>query len=49
MDVYHCYMLGMKGTTKYEDEKLADTTDKIIEYCLDNPSVKALDAFARHI
>ena len=49
MGVYHGYMLGIKGTTKYDDKKLADITDKIIEYCLDNPSVKTLDAFSKHI
>lgn len=41
----HGYVLGKKGTTKYEIEVLAQITDKFIDYCLDNPKANALDAF----
>ena len=41
----HGYVLGKKGTTKYEIEVLAQITDKFIDYCLDNPTANALDAF----
>jgi len=43
----HGYVLGKKGTTKYEIEVLAQITDKFIDYCLDNPKANALDAFER--
>ena len=48
MGFYHGYMLGKKSTTKFEADKLSGITDEIIEYCLDNPNVKALDAFAKY-
>ncbi len=41
----HGYVLGKKGTTKYEIEVLAQITDKFVDYCLDNPKANALDAF----
>jgi hypothetical protein len=47
--VYHGYMLGKKDTTKYVSEELALITDKVVEYCLDNPKVKTLDAFTKFI
>lgn len=40
----HGYFLGKKGTTDLDTEKLAEATDKFIEYCLDNPSKGALAA-----
>lgn len=43
----HGYVLGKKGTTKYEIEALAQITDKFIDYCLENPKANALDAFER--
>ena len=43
----HGYVLGRKGTTKYEIEVLAQITDKFIDYCLDNPKANALEAFER--
>ncbi|KPK07268.1 MAG: hypothetical protein AMJ64_07085 [Betaproteobacteria bacterium SG8_39] len=43
----HGYVLGKKGTTKYEIEVLAQITDKFIDYCLDNPKANALDAFEK--
>jgi hypothetical protein len=44
---FHGYMLGKKNTTKYELSELANVSDKVIEYCLDNPDTKALDAFIK--
>ncbi len=40
----HGYFLGKKGGTDLDTEKLAEATDKFIEYCLDNPSKGALAA-----
>lgn len=43
----HGYVLGKKGTTKYEIDKLAQITDKFIDHCLDNPKENALAAFEK--
>lgn len=43
----HGYVLGKKGTTKFEVDALAGITDKFIDYCLDNPKANALEAFER--
>lgn len=43
----HGYVLGKKGTTKYEIDNLAQITDKFIDYCLDNPKENALAAFEK--
>ena len=40
----HGYLLGKKGAADLDTEKLAEATDKFIEYCLDNPSKGALNA-----
>ncbi|GAB6909736.1 hypothetical protein JCM12296A_55840 [Desulfosarcina cetonica] len=40
--VLHAFILGKKGTTKFETTQLADATDAFIEYCLDNPNDNAL-------
>ena len=43
----HGYVLGRKGTTKYDVEVLAEITDRFIDYCLDNPKDNALAAFEK--
>jgi len=43
----HGYVLGKKGTTKFEIDRLAEITDKFIDYCLDNPKANALDSFEK--
>ena len=43
----HGYVLGKKGTTKYEIDVLAGITDRFIDYCLDNPKANALDSFEK--
>ena len=43
----HGYVLGKKGTTQYEIDKLAQITDQFIDYCLDNPKENALAAFEK--
>lgn len=43
----HGYVLGKKGTTKYDVETLAQITDRFIDHCLDNPKDNALAAFEK--
>ena len=43
------YLLGKKGTTEFDTEKMSEATDKFIEYCLDNPTAKALDVMGKFI
>ena len=43
----HGYMMGKKDTTMFDTEAMAKTTDIFIDYCLDNPTEKALQAFER--
>jgi hypothetical protein len=45
--ILHGYFLGKKGATSYDPDVLAKVTDDFTEYCLDNPNVKALEAFAK--
>jgi len=41
----HGYVLGKKGTTKYDVDALGRITDKFFDYCLDNPKANALQSF----
>jgi len=43
----HGYLLGKKGTTVFNTQKLSEATDQFIEYCLDNPNAKAVDAMSK--
>jgi hypothetical protein len=43
----HGYVLGKKGTTKYEIDVLSGITDRFIDYCLDNPKANALESFEK--
>jgi hypothetical protein len=45
--VLNGYALGKKGITTFDSEKLGKATNDFIEHCLDNPSDKALEAFAK--
>lgn len=45
--VFHGYFLGKQGKTTFNTETLMGRTDQFIDYCLDNPTVKALDSMAR--
>lgn len=45
--VFHGYFLGKQGKTTFNTETLMDRTDQFTEYCLDNPTAKALDGMAR--
>ena len=41
------YFLGKKGLTTYQAEKVREITDQLIEYCLDNPTSKLLEAMGK--
>jgi hypothetical protein len=43
----HGYVLGKKGTTKFDVDVLAGITDKFVDFCLDNPKAKALESFEK--
>ena len=43
----HGYVLGKKGTTRYDVDKLAAVTDQFLDYCLDHPSENALQSFEK--
>lgn len=43
----HGYQLGKKNTTLFETGVLSRQSDDYIEYCLDHPSEKALQAFEK--
>ena len=43
----HGYVIGKQGTTLFDTEAMAKTTDIFIDYCLDHPTEKALAAFER--
>ncbi len=47
MAMLHGYFLGKRGTTSYDPDVLAKVTDDFTDYCLDNPNVKAPEAFAK--
>ena len=44
---FHAFVLGKKGTTKFNPLKLGEATDRFVEYCLDNPKEKALSVMEK--
>jgi hypothetical protein len=45
----HGYMLGKKRTTTFDTQLMAEATDEFIEYCLEHPGAKALDAMNKFL
>jgi len=43
----HGYLLGKKGTTQYDVDRLSQVTDRFIDYCLDHPAEMALQSFEK--
>ena len=43
----HGFMLGKSGGSSFNLETLAKQTDSFIDYCLDHPTEKAVDAMAK--
>lgn len=47
LSFFHGYMAGKAGDdAEHNVETMADTTDKVIEYCVDAPSQPLVKAFA---
>lgn len=44
---FHGFMSGKKGEMLYKDQELTEATDKILEYCVDNPAVSVLSVFEK--
>lgn len=47
LGLLHGYFLGKAGSTNYDPKKIGKITDDFIEYCLDHPSDKAMESFAK--
>ena len=43
----HGFLLGKSGSSAFDIDALHKQTSDFIEYCLDNPSVKAVDAMSK--
>ncbi len=43
----HGYFLGKQATTEFNTDVLSKRADQFVDYCLDNPTAKALDSMAR--
>ena len=43
----HGYVLGKKDTTRFDIDKLAEITDRFLDYCLDHPTENALQSFEK--
>jgi hypothetical protein len=43
----HGFMLGKSGSSNFDIDALHKQTSDFIEYCLDNPSAKAVDAMSK--
>lgn len=47
--VLHGYVLGKSGGTTFNTDVLAAGTDKFMDYCLDNPTAKALSSMEKAV
>ena len=47
LGVMHGYALGKKGTTSFKSDDANVLSNNFIEYCLDNPTAKALESFQK--
>lgn len=45
----HGYFLGKNGATTIDAEAMRKATDEFIEYCLDHPTAKAIEAMAKFV
>ena len=43
----HGYALGKKDTTRFDVDRLAEITDRFLDYCLDHPTENALQSFEK--
>lgn len=47
LGVMHGYALGKKGATSFKSDAANALSNDFIEYCLDNPSARALESFEK--
>jgi hypothetical protein len=45
----HGYFLGKRGTTTFQPEAMRKATDQFVEYCLDHPTTKVLEAMSQFV
>jgi HdeA/HdeB family len=45
---FHGYISGTKGQTLFDGPALREATDKIMDYCIDNPSASVMEAFEKN-
>ena len=45
----HGYFLGKSGATTIDADAMRKATDEFIEYCLDHPTAKALEAMGKFV
>lgn len=44
---FHGFMSGKKGEMVYDDKELTESTDKILNHCIENPADSVLSAFEK--
>ncbi|WP_417711400.1 HdeA/HdeB family chaperone [Roseibium aggregatum] len=45
---FHGYISGKKGETLFDGPALRDATEKIMDFCIDNPSATVMEAFEKN-
>jgi HdeA/HdeB family len=45
---FHGYISGTKGQTLFDGPALREATDRIMDYCIDNPSASVMEAFEKN-
>lgn len=43
----HGYFMGKQAKTAFNTDTLSKRADQFVDYCLDNPTAKAIDSMAR--
>ncbi len=45
---FHGYISGTKGETLFDGPVLREATNKVMDYCIDNPSAPVMEAFEKN-
>ena len=45
---FHGYISGTKGETLFNGPVLREATNKVMDYCIDNPSAAVMEAFQKN-
>ena len=45
---FHGYMSGVKGDTLFDGPAFRGATEKIMDFCIDNPSASLMEAFEKN-